>query len=325
MPQKIILDVDTGTDDALAIMLAVKSPELELIGCTTVAGNHTVELTTRNTLYVLETAGRPDIPVAKGATHPLTRRLTIATYFHGPEGLADITVTSPKASATAQAAPNFLIEMANRYQGELTLIATGPLTNLAIALLLDPNFGRKLKSLIIMGGAVRTKGNITPTAEANFYNDPEAAQAVMQCGANITLVGLDVTHETRLTWGEIAHLDGQKLDPIPNLSLEVLRFYTMPYGPTVGAHLHDPLAVGVAIWPELVKTERMQVEVEVSSQLTRGQSVGYSKITVDQLVNKGDYDDAIAIHQEERANCVVCLEVKAAEFVKHFRERLGLV
>jgi purine nucleosidase len=325
MPQKIILDVDTGTDDALAIMLAVKSPELELIGCTTVAGNHTVELTTRNTLYVLETAGRPDVPVAKGAAHPLTRRLTIATYFHGPEGLADITVTSPKGSAIAQAAPSFLIEMANRYPGELTLIATGPLTNLAIALLLDPHFGRKLKSLIIMGGAVRTKGNITPTAEANFYNDPEAAQAVMQCGANITLVGLDVTHETRLTWGEIAHLDGQTLDSIPHLSLEVLRFYTMPYGPTVGAHLHDPLAVGVAIWPELVTTERMQVEVEATSKLTRGQSVGYSKITVDQLVNKGEYDDAIAIHQEERANCEVCLEVKSAEFVQHFRERLGLI
>jgi len=325
MPQKIILDVDTGTDDALAIMLAVKSPELELLGCTTVAGNHTVDLTTRNTLYVLETAGRPDIPVAMGATRPLTRRLTIATYFHGPEGLADVTVKPPTASAIAQAAPNYLIEMANRYPGELTLIATGPLTNLAIALLLDPHFGRKLKSLVIMGGAVQTKGNITPTAEANFYNDPEAAQVVLQSGANITLVGLDVTHETRLTWGEIAHLDGQTLDPIPHLSLEVLRFYTQPYGPTVGAHLHDPLAVGVVIWPDLVTTERMQVDIEVSSKLTRGQSVGYSKITVDQLLNKGEYDDAVAIHYEERANCEVCLEVQAAEFVKHFRERLGLL
>ncbi len=327
MPEKIILDVDTGTDDALAIMLAVTSPELELLACTCVAGNTTVDLTTRNTLFVLETAGRSDIPVAAGAARPLNRRLTTASYFHGPEGLGNVTVKTPSAKPIERFAPEYLVEMANRYQGELVLIATGPLTNVAMALILDPQFGRKLKKLVIMGGTVREGGNVTPVAEANFYNDPEAAKLVFSSGANIVLVGLDVTHRTRLTWGEIGHLDDRKesLSPIAALSLEILRYYTQPYGPEIGAHLHDPLAVGVVIRPDICGTERMQVDIETVSPLARGQSVGYSKSVFDQIVNKGEYDDVVAIRIEHPTNAEVCLQVKADEFVSLFRERLGLI
>ena len=324
---KILMDVDTGVDDALALLLALQSPEVDLVGCTTVAGNVTVDQTTRNTLAVLELAGRDDIPVAKGAARPLVRRLTTATYFHGPLGMGRVELPEPNARPPELAAPKFLIHMAERYNGELTVVATGPLTNLAIALLLDPGFGRKIKKLIIMGGAVRTPGNITPVAEANFYNDPEAAAAVMHCGADITLVGLDVTHQTVVRWREIEHLNEQRdsLTPVTRLSLDLLSYYSLVYGPEVGAHLHDPLAVGVAIRPEVVHTERMQVEIETEGQFTRGQSVGFSSKAIDQLENKGDYDDAVGIRFEHPSNAAVCLQVDAPGFVQLFRERLGLI
>lgn len=328
MPErlKIILDVDTGADDALAILLAVGSPEVDLLGCTSVAGNVPVEQTTLNTLAVLETAGRKDVPVARGAAHPLTRRLTTATYFHGPKGLGQAEVPAPEGQPLVQAAPAFLVEMANKFQSELILVATGPLTNLALALLIDPNFGRKLKKLVIMGGAVRCPGNITPAAEANFYNDPEAAQAVLQSGANIILVGLDVTDQAILSWSELAHLDEIQvsLAPAPRLALDILRFYCLTHGAGGGAHLHDPLALGIAIWPELVQTEKMQVEVETAGKLTRGLSLGFNRVARDTFVNMGEYDDAIGVEYEYVANAEVCLQVDAPGFIKIFRERLGL-
>ncbi len=327
MPEKIIMDVDTGIDDALALLLALQSPELDVIACTCVAGNVTVEQTTRNTLAVLETAGRPEIPVARGAARPLVRRLTTATYFHGPQGLAQVTLPDPTAKPIETSAPRYLVEMANRFPGELTLVAVGPLTNLAVALLLDPTFGRKLKRLVIMGGAVRSRGNITPVAEANFYNDPEAAQAVMHSGANITLVGLDVTHQAVVRWRDIAHLDEHhdSLSPSSGLALELLRYYSQVYGPEAGAHLHDPLAVGVVIRPEVVKTSRMQVEIETDGKFTRGQSVGYDHIAVDMIENKGDYDNVAGIREEHPSNAEVCMELDVTGFVELFRQRLGLV
>jgi purine nucleosidase len=323
---KIILDVDTGADDALAILLAARSPEVELLGCTSVAGNVTVEQTTLNTLAVLEIAGKKEVPVARGAAHPLVRRLHTATFFHGPKGLGRAEVPPPAGQPVAQSAPAFLVEMANKYQSELILVATGPLTNLALALLIDPDFGRKLKKLVIMGGAVRAPGNITPAAEANFYNDPEAAQAVFQSGAKITLVGLDVTDRTILYWSEIAHLDERlaELDPAPRLALDILRFYTLTHGVGGGAHLHDPLALGVAIWPDLVQTERLQVEVETAGKLTRGLSLGFNRKARDKFVDMGDYDDAVDVEYEQVANAEVCLQVDAPRFIKVFRERLGL-
>jgi purine nucleosidase len=322
----VIMDVDTGVDDALALLLAVESPELDLIGCTAVAGNATVEQTTRNTLAVLEIAGRNDIPVASGAARPLNRRLTTATYFHGKNGLGNVEIPDPRALPHEISAPQYLCEMVDRTPGELTLIAVGPLTNLALALALDPQFGRKLGKLIIMGGAVGCPGNITPVAEANFFNDPEAADIVMRSGADIVLVGLDVTHKTVVRWSEISHLEGStKLTPASKFALDILRFYSHPYGEAVGAHLHDPLAVGVAVNPAWVTTQRMQVAIETAGQLTRGQSVGYKQLAIDEVVDMGDYDDAIGIRVEHPSNAEVCLTVDAPAFVRTFRERLGLV
>lgn len=326
-PQPVLLDVDTGVDDALAILLALNSPELNLLGCTTVAGNVTVEQTTRNTLAVLEIAGRADIPVARGAARPLTHRLTTATYFHGANGLGNVETPEPKASPLAMPAPQFLCEMAERYAGELVVIAVGPLTNIALALLQDAQFGRKLKKLVIMGGAIRTPGNITPVAEANIYNDPEAAEIVFKSGADITLVGLDVTHKAAVYWSEIRHLQNERkrLSPSATLALDMLDFYSHSYGETGGAHLHDPLAVGVVLNPAFVETERMQVDIETQGKFTRGQTVGYTSLAIDQIENKGDYDDAIGIVVEHPTNAEVCLRVAAPAFVQTFRERLGLI
>ena len=323
------MDVDTGVDDALALLYALSSPEVELVGCSAVAGNTTVEQATRNTLAVLEAAGRLDLPVAKGAARPMTRRLTTASFFHGPQGLAEVALPAPKAAPVNRPAPNFLLEMADRFPNELTVIATGPLTNLALTLLLDPNWGRKLKRLVIMGGAVKCPGNITPVAEANFYNDPEAAQLVLHCGANITLVGLDVTSVTKVSWAELAPFDEADrratLLPTASLSLELLRFYIRSYGETNGAQLHDPLAVGVVTHPGLVKTERMQIEIETQGELTRGQSVGYARRAIDALEDKGDYDDVVGVRYNHPSNAAVCTEVRSADFVTLFRRRLGLL
>ena len=339
--KKILLDIDTGIDDALAILLAVNSPELELIGCSIVAGNTTVDQGTTNTLAVLEVAGRSDVPVSKGAAHPLVRRLTTATHFHGPRGLGLVELPEPPVGRVAQVeklpfGPQFLIEMSQRYAGELTVIATGPLTNLALALILDPHWMRNLERLVIMGGAVRCSGNISPVAEANFYNDPEAAQAVMQGAGStlqtpLTLVGLDVTRKTALGWSLLESKyqeqnETKKETHITSsqLALELLDFYTRSYGIKREALLHDPLAVGIVAQPDLVKTERMQVEVETQGQLTRGQSVGYSQTALDTLENKGEYDDVVGVRFEHPTNADVCIEVKAAEFVDTFRQRLGI-
>ncbi len=321
---KVILDVDTGADDALAILLAARSPEVEFLGCSAVAGNVPVEQTTRNTLAVLQIVGRPDLPVARGAAHPLVRRLTTATFIHGPQGLGKVELPPSDSQPIRQAAPAFLVEMADKLQGELVLVATGPLTNLA--LLIDPAFGRKLKKLVIMGGAVRCPGNITPAAEANFYNDPEAAQAVLQSGAQITLVGLDVTDRTVLKWAELAHLDqaSASLEPPSRLALDILRYYCAAMPEYAGAHLHDPLAMGVAIWPELCQTEKMQVEVETAGKLTRGLSLGFHRVGRETMVDMGDYDDATGMEYVYVNNAEVCLQVDAPRFIKLFRERLGL-
>lgn len=327
MRQKIILDVDTGVDDALALLLALDSPELELIGCTTVAGNVTLDLVTRNTLQVLELAGRSDIPVAMGAAAPLVRRLTTATYFHGQEGLGEVVLPEPKSKAIGKTAAQFLIEQADKHPGELTIVATAPLTNLAMALKLRPDWGRNLRRIVIMGGAVHCPGNITPAAEANIHNDPEAARVVFDSGAHITLVGLDVTNVCGLPAKDLAsvYVKRDQLSPVAQFSLNLLEYYNKTYPPESGAALHDPLAVAVAARPELVRTERMQIEVETQGKFTRGMTLGFGRWPVERLEDRGDHDDCVGVGYEYNSNADVCLGVETTAFLEMFRQRLGLV
>src|SRR5579884_3029899 len=195
MAVKVILDVDTGIDDALALILAVNSPEIEVVGVTCAAGNVGIDHVTRNTLAVLELAGSA-APVAVGPCKPLMATLQTATFFHGVNGIAGIELPAPTRAPVDVDAASFLVRSVREHPREVTLVAVAPLTNVALAVLKDPEFAANLDRLIVMGGAVGHVGNATAAAEANFRNDPEAAYAVVNAGAPLQLVDLAATHST---------------------------------------------------------------------------------------------------------------------------------
>jgi inosine-uridine nucleoside N-ribohydrolase len=197
-PFRVIIDTDPGLDDALALLLAMRSPELKIEGITAVAGNVPLTLTLPNALRMVEIAGRDDIPVAAGASSPLLRRLVTAAYAHGENGLGGAVFPEPKRKPVAEPAAEFIRQIVRKYPGEVDLLTIGPLTNIAAALNSDAELARMVRALVMMGGSL-SGGNITPAAEFNIYVDPEAARIVFQSGIPITMVGLDVTRKTSLT------------------------------------------------------------------------------------------------------------------------------
>lgn len=205
-PVKVIIDTDPGIDDAQAIAYAVAEPHLDLLGLTTVFGNVSVELATRNALILTELLGAEDVVVAAGADKPLVGdRLPAPDFVHGSDGLGNLNLADPACHPDARSAAGFIIDMANQYPGEVVVIAVGPLTNIAAALSEDPGLPDKLRELIVMGGTVDEPGNVSPVTEANFLNDPHAADAVLSANWPATLIGLDVTHQILL---HDEHLDG---------------------------------------------------------------------------------------------------------------------
>lgn len=275
MSNRIILDVDTGIDDAMAIILAVKSRKLDILGITTVCGNVSLQQATENTCKVLEMIDAADVPVIAGAAGPLTRKSHYEHRVHGQDGLGGA-LPEPPVSKKAQEgfAPDFIIEQVMKYPGEVTLIMTAPLTNLALALSKCPELPRYLKEVIFMGGVVRGHGNVTPTAEYNTFADPEAARIVLHAGIEeLTQVGLDVTRQTLLNDAAIARLTHPTLrDYVAKSTKIYIDRYEQMNGVRACA-LHDPLAVGVALHPELVGRKRYYVDVETSSRLCDGQMV----------------------------------------------------
>ena len=207
MPEKIIIDTDPGVDDTIAICTALRSPELEVIGLTSVFGNTTGELTAQNALRLVELEGHGDIPVARGSDVPLVFPLEkLGTWVHGADGMGNTNPPPPKGKVVSLTAAEFIIEKVRANPHEVTLVPVGPLTNLALALRLDPGIAELVKEVVIMGGVVANPGNMTPVAEANIYHDPHAADIVMAAGWPLVLVGLDVTHKTVLTadfWAEV--------------------------------------------------------------------------------------------------------------------------
>ena len=194
MALKLIIDTDPGIDDAMAIFYAIAAPEIDLLGLTTVFGNVTTPKATRNALYLLEQAGI-EIPVAEGMHRPrMVPPFPPSSAVHGAEGFGTLNVPTPQRHALVETAPEYLVRMARAHKGELLLCPIGPLTNIAVAMELDPSFCGNLKGMVVMGGSLWAGGNITPAAEANFYHDPHAADYVLRHGCNITLVGLDVTN-----------------------------------------------------------------------------------------------------------------------------------
>jgi purine nucleosidase/pyrimidine-specific ribonucleoside hydrolase len=260
----VLLDCDPGHDDAIALLLALGSDELELRGVTTVAGNQTLERTTANAIRVLELAGRPEIPVAAGAGRPLVREPRVAADVHGETGLDGPDLPPPRAKPSTEHAVDFL---AARIAGA-TLVATGPLTNVALLLARHPE--ARPERIVLMGGAI-AEGNVTPAAEFNIWADPEAAQRVFTSGLDVTMVGLDVTHRALVTPEQM-----RESGRIGGVVAELLEFYggfhRSVYG-WDGSPIHDAVAVALVIDPSLLELEHLNVRVDTESALCRGRTV----------------------------------------------------
>ncbi|MGH2559290.1 MAG: nucleoside hydrolase [Thermomicrobiales bacterium] len=259
----VILDVDTGVDDALALALAVASPEAEIVAVTTLAGNVDVGRATANTLTVLDWLGATDVSVHYGASSPLARDHVDAAFVHGENGLGNAEFPASKRSPGNDRGPAAVIRLAKERPGELTLVCLGPLTNLAIALNVEPTLGERLRRVVMMGGAFAVAGNVTPHAEFNVYCDPEAAFKVFRSALpNITVVGLDVTHQTalpRAAWEAAGELSSTTAMLVSRVCRRTFTEREMD-----GFYLHDPLAVAVALDPTLVVTETGSIDVDLS-------------------------------------------------------------
>jgi inosine-uridine nucleoside N-ribohydrolase len=267
---RIVIDCDPGHDDAMAILLALASPELDLVGVTTVAGNQTLDKTTRNALVTLEVGGRSDIPVAAGADAPLRRELRTAAHVHGETGLDGPELPEPSAKPVAEHAADFLAEL---IEPGTVLVPMAPLTNIALLLERDSHVHERIDRIVWMGGAI-AEGNITPAAEFNAFVDPEAAAIVFASGIPITMIGLDVTHKALFTRAHAEQLReaGRAGRFVAELSDFFQRFHERSYG-FEGSPIHDAMAVAHVIDPTLVTTRHVNVAVETRSELCDGRTV----------------------------------------------------
>ncbi len=276
---RIILDTDPGIDDALALFLALSSPEVTLEAVTTVQGNVSVELTTYNALTLLTLAGRTDIPVAYGSAEPLVRERIDAGHVHGKSGLGNITLPEPTIAVVEQQAVDLIIEKIMSNPGEITLVAIGPLTNIALAVRREPRIAQHVREVVIMGGAVRVPGNVTPSAEFNIFADPHAAHIVFHAGWPLRLVSLDVTTRVSLQRQQVEALVAHE-NKIIAATQQMMVFYFDVFAPLYGTptfQMHDPLCLAAAFQPDLITWEPAYVDVELAGTLTLGETVGYFK------------------------------------------------
>jgi purine nucleosidase len=341
--QPLILDVDTGIDDSLALLYAAASPDAELVAVTCVSGNVDAQQVAQNTLAVLELAGRGDVEVALGREVPLVRPLVTTPETHGPRGLGYAELPPPSASLSERHAVDVLIDEARRRPGELTLVTLGPLTNLAIAVLREPELPRLYRRYVLMGGAYRSPGNTAPTTEWNINVDPDAAKVVFSawtaaCEADPSIarpiaLGLDVTEKAKIVPDHIvAHARRAGSTPDDSLALaggedpmhatrsvasnpivrfvaDALRFYMefhSRYDGFYGAFIHDPLAVAAALDPTLIRTEALTVDIELGGTHTTGETVtDWRRVWT------------------KPPNIDVAVEAEADAFLERFVERVG--
>ncbi|KAM1046369.1 hypothetical protein ACFX13_026456 [Malus domestica] len=278
--KKIIIDTDPGIDDAMAIFVALQSPEVQVIGLTTIYGNVYTTLATRNALHLLEVAGRTDIPVAEGSHVTITKgtKLRIADFVHGADGLGNQNFPPPKGKPIEQSAAAFLVEQASLYPGKVTVVALGPLTNIALATQLDPEFAKNIGQIILLGGAFAVNGNVNPAAEANIFGDPDAADMVFTCGADILAMGINVTHQVVLTDADrekLAMSNGKFAQYLCKI-LDVYFSYHHDAYSTKGVYLHDPAVVVAAVDPSLFTYTEGVVRVQTNG-ITRGLTILYNK------------------------------------------------
>jgi purine nucleosidase len=319
--KKIIFDTDPGTDDAMALMLALNSPELDVRAITVVPGNVTAKQGLENALRMVSLAKRCDIPIAAGAQHPLFQKLITAEFWHGKNGLANIELPPSKCKVDPRFGPDLIIEMVHAAPHEITLVPVGPLTNIALAAEKDPSIVALVKEVIIMGGSI-TGGNVNASAEANIYNDPDAAQIVFQAGWPLTMVGLDVGDKTLFSQKYLDQL-GQTHGPMNDFIYQVAHYLiglSAKFGSS-GTPMYDPLAVGVAIDASLVKAPPMHVDVETRGEFTRGETVANRHNAVERNVLHGDRYIIEGLDKVE-PNAKVCVEVEADRFLHLFVSRI---
>ncbi len=266
----IILDCDPGHDDAIALLLALSSPEVSLLGVTTVSGNQTLEKTTANAIRVLDHVGRSDVPVAAGARGPLVRERHVAAHVHGETGLDGPDLPPPARAPAPEHAIDWIARELAENPNPITLVPTGPLTNIALFLACYPELTTKIERVVLMGGAVG-QGNITPAAEFNIWADPEAAHRVFSSRLDVTMVGLDVTHRALMTPTHVAQLEGRAGKLVADLYGFYSRFHSSRYG-WDGAPVHDAVALAHVIDPTLLETVHRGVKVDIGPELSRGRT-----------------------------------------------------
>jgi purine nucleosidase len=307
MPQRILFDTDPGIDDSCAILLALASPEISLEGLSIVHGNCSLEQATRNALSVLELANASHVPVATGCELPLVQPSLLAPETHGDTGLGYAKLPEPQTKPIVQHGIDFLIERILSSPGEITLVAIGPLTNVALAIRQEPRLVEAIKELIIMGGAIRHEGNTTALGEFNTYVDPHAAHIVYHAGIPTRLVPLDVTYQCILTPDDVKRL--QKIDsPITKFVADATRFYMEfhdEYQKIEGCVINDPLALALTFAPELCTYQELPMDVDISGGISMGKTVA-------------DFYNYV----KKPANMKVALGVRARDFIELFVERI---
>lgn len=311
--KRVIIDTDPGIDDTAAIFFALSSGKLQVEALTTVFGNVNVEYCTRNALKILEVAGRSDIPVYRGASRPLVREPRFAPHVHGENGLGDILFEPAKAAPASEKAVEAIVSRVMSAPNEITLIALGPMTNVALALTIEPRLANNLNQLILMGGAVLTWGNVTPAASANLYNDPEAARIVYQSNAPIVQIGLDVCRRTLISHHHLEQIDKagndighflQQMTPFIEEAYRKRGIKTVVEGG--GVHYNDVPAIAYAIDPALFEAESLPIQIETQGALTAGQTVA-------------DFDGVWG----QKPNAVVCLNVDAPAVADLFAQSIA--
>jgi inosine-uridine nucleoside N-ribohydrolase len=319
--KKIIFDTDPGTDDALALMLALNSSELDVRAITVVPGNVTAAMGLENALRMVSLANRCDIPVAAGAQHPLFQKLVTAEFWHGKNGLGNIELPPSKCKVDSRFGPDLIIQLIHASPHEITLVPVGPLTNIALAVEKDPSIVPLVKEVILMGGSI-TGGNVNAAAEANIYNDPEAAQIVFQAGWPLTMVGLEVGDKALFTRKYLAEL-GQSHGPVNDFIVSVAKFMvdlSETFGAS-GSPMYDPSAVAVAIDATLVKVQEMHVDVETRGEFTRGETVGNRHGGVERNVLHGDRYVIEGV-DTVKPNAKVCVDVNSDRLLQLFVSRI---
>ena len=319
--RRVIIDTDPGTDDALAILLALNSPELKVEAITVVPGNVTAAQGLENALRIVSLARRCDIPVAAGAQHPLAQKVITAEFWHGRNGLANIELPAATCRADPRFGPDLIIELVHQYPHQITLVPIGPETNIALALSKDPSIAGLVKEVVVMGGGI-SGGNATAAAEANIYNDPEAAAIVFNAGWPLTMVGLDVGDRTLFDRAHLAELErshGPQNDFVAGI-LKFLIDLSAQYG-VEGTQMYDPLAVGVAIDRTLVKTEAMRVDVETRGEFTRGETAANRHNAAERNV---PHDNRLWVAGLDpvQPNVQVAVEVEVERFLQMLMARL---